>query len=85
MLKSNVMMKWKVWTTDIYLISIHYKNSESNDKETKDCQCPQVLGQPHMNNELYIYNYSSQKCIFLCGVNGTVHHSQMQLQFYILI
>ena len=22
--------------TDIYLISIHYKNSESNDKETKD-------------------------------------------------
>ena len=53
--------------TDIYLISIHYKNSESNDKETNDCQCqcPQALGRPLMNNEsnyTYIYNdYLSQK------------------------
>ena len=64
------------------LISFPHKLFDSSDKKTKDCQCPQALGRPLMNNELYIYNYSSRKCIFLCGVNGTVHHSQMQiLQF----
>ena len=71
-------MKWKLTRVNQYSLK---KFDQMIKKLT--CQCPQALGRPLMNNEC---NYTSQIqytiCIYLCGVNGTLHHSQNAITIF---